>query len=267
MRTREPSPTFAIHFFDKAAFNCYYSFMFSGFFNGLKDLIYPNLCLACGNFIKTAQEQEAVCSDCRAKIDKNLPPFCTTCGRHLDIPAIQKNSCPHCSGESFYFDRAFSPCAYTGVIKKLIHEFKYNGKDYLKKPLGSIMNTFIKEYGLPIGHLDFIVPVPLHPSRQREREFNQAQALGQEIAAEFKKNLLSNVIIRSKPTKTQTELSLNQRRANLSGSFLVTKPDLVKDMNLLLIDDVMTTGATSSEAAKSLKNAGARTVLLMTLAN
>jgi len=72
----------------------------------------------------------------------------------------KKNTCLHCLGEKFYFDRAFSPCEYTGNIKKLIHEFKYAQKDYLGKPLGSLMNMFIKDYCLPIEYLDFIIPVP-----------------------------------------------------------------------------------------------------------
>lgn len=241
--------------------------MFSGLFKGLKDLIYPNLCLDCGNKIKTAQKQDVICAGCWERIEKNLPPFCASCGRHLDTQAIRKNSCPHCLNEKFYFDRAFSPCAYTGVIKNLIHEFKYSGKDYLKKPLGTIMNTFIKEYRLPIEYLDFIVAVPLHKNRQREREFNQAQLLAQEVAIAFDKIMLSNILIRNKVTKTQTELTQEERRQNVEGSFLVTQPELITDTNLLLIDDVLTTGATSSEAAKSLKNAGAKKVILMTLAN
>jgi ComF family protein len=129
------------------------------------------------------------------------------------------------------------------------------------------MNAFIKEYSLPIEYLDFIVPVPLHKNRQREREFNQAQLLGQQVAVEFNKNLLNGILIRSKPTKTQTELTLQERRQNVESSFAVTNPELIKGTNLLLIDDVLTTGATSSEAAKSLKISGAKTVLLMTLAN
>ena len=241
--------------------------MLGDLLRGLKDLIYPNCCLGCGNRIDSAREQDCVCDSCRVKIEKNLPPFCATCGRHLDIVAIQKNTCLHCSNQNFYFDRAFSPCVYTGVIKKLIHEFKYNGKDYLKQPFGSIMNAFIKEYSLPIEYLDFIVPVPLHKNRQREREFNQAQLLGQQVAVEFNKNLLNGILIRSKPTKTQTELTLQERRQNVESSFAVTNPELIKGTNLLLIDDVLTTGATSSEAAKSLKISGAKTVLLMTLAN
>lgn len=129
------------------------------------------------------------------------------------------------------------------------------------------MNTFIKDYNLPIEYLDFIVPVPLHKSRQREREFNQAELLAQQIAGEFNKKIASDILIRSKATKTQTELTPEARRKNVEMSFLVTKPDLIKNTNLLLIDDVLTTGSTSNEAAKSLKEAGAKIVLLMTLAN
>lgn len=241
--------------------------MLSSLVKGFKDLIYPNLCLSCKNRIDSTQIQGLICVSCQDKIEKNLPPFCLRCGRHLDETAIRKNTCLHCANEKFYFDRAFCPCAYTGVIKNLIHAFKYDGKDYLSKPLGSIMNTFIKNYNLPIEYLDYIVPVPLHKGRQREREFNQARLLGQEIAGEFNKMLLNGVLIRNKPAKTQTELTPEARRKNVEMSFLVTKPDLIKGTNLLLIDDVLTTGATSNEAAKSLKSAGAKTVLLLTLAN
>lgn len=238
-----------------------------GLLKGLKDLIYPNCCLACKKRIETTQGQGSICLGCWEKVEKNLPPFCARCGRHLDAIAIEKNTCSHCAGEKFYFDRAFSPCIYTGVIKELIHEFKYNGKDYLGKPLGSMMNTFIRDYSLPIEHLDFIIPIPLHKSRQREREFNQAQLLSKQVANEFNKSMLCDILIRNKPAKTQTELTKSERRQNVEMGFLVTKPDLIKDANLLLIDDILTTGATSNEAAKSLKSAGAKIVLLMTLAN
>lgn len=129
------------------------------------------------------------------------------------------------------------------------------------------MRTFIQDYQIPIAHLDFLVPIPLHRSRQREREFNQAESLSQELAKEFNKKVLTNVLIRVKPTKTQTELTFQERCQNVKESFSVVKPELIKDTNLLLIDDVLTTGATSSEAAKCLKEAGARKVLLLTLAS
>jgi len=241
--------------------------MLAGLFRGLKDLIYPNLCLACKNKIELNEGQNLVCINCLDKIEKNLPPFCATCGRHLDIEAINKNTCKGCKNTKFYFDRAFSPCVYTGIMKNLIHKFKYSGSDYLGEYFGSIMSTFIQDYSLPIQYLDYIIPVPLHKSRLREREFNQAQILSQQVAKKFDKKLLTDVLIRNKPTKTQTELTLKERGQNVKDSFLVAKPELIKDANLLLIDDVLTTAATSNEAAKCLKSAGAKAVILLTLAN
>jgi len=241
--------------------------MLSTLLKGLRNLIYPSYCLSCKDKIKTTPEQNLVCFECLDKIEKNLPPFCLKCGRHLDAKAIQQNTCLSCCNENFYFDRAFSPCKYTSSIKQLIHEFKYNGKDYLGKPLGSLMNTFIKNYSVPIEHLDFIIPVPLHKSRLREREFNQAEILSHQIAREFKKEILSEILVRNKPTQSQTELKIQDRQKNVDNSFWVNRPEFIKDANLLLIDDVLTTGATASQAAKTLKEAGAKIVLLMTLAN
>lgn len=129
------------------------------------------------------------------------------------------------------------------------------------------MSRFIRKYQLPIEYLDYILPVPLHKSRQREREFNQAQLLSEEIAREFNKQILTDVLIRIKPTKRQTDLAPRERRANVENSFAVAKPELIQGKNLLLVDDVLTTGATSSQAAKCLKNAGAEKVLLLTLAS
>jgi len=241
--------------------------MLPGLFRGLKDLIYPNCCLVCKNKIPPLDQQRLICAGCWDKLEQNLPPFCARCGRHLDSQAIEKNACKSCSKFNFYFDRAFSPCKYTGTLKKLIHEFKYSGKDYLGKSLGKLMRTFIRDYQLPIEHLDFLIPIPLHKSRQREREFNQAEILSQEVAQEFDKKILTDLLIRVKPTQTQTELNFQERCQNVKRSFAVTKPELIKNANLLLIDDILTTGATASEAAKCLKEAGAKIVLLLTLAS
>ena len=214
-----------------------------------------------------AEDQALVCTQCWEKIEKNLPPFCASCGRHLDKISLAKNICSNCLKIKFNFDRAFSPCTYTGTIKKLIHEFKYSGKDYLGKPLGKLMNKFIKDYRLPIEYLDFIIPVPLHNSRLREREFNQAKILSEQVAKEFNKKMLPDVLVRSRQTRTQTELAFEERRKNVERSFTVKDSECIRDTNLLLIDDVLTTGATSSEAAKTLKDSGARMVFVMTLAS
>jgi competence protein ComFC len=241
--------------------------MLGSLFKGVKDLIYPNCCLACKNKIEPAKEENLVCAACWEKIEKNIPPFCVSCGRRLDKKGMAKNICSGCLKVKFYFDRAFSPCLYTGTIKKLIHEFKYAGKDYLGKPLGELMNKFIKDYRLPVEYLDFIIPVPLHKSRMREREFNQAQVLSEQVASEFNKKMLPDVLVRNRPTRTQTELTFEERRKNVERNFTVKHAECIRGANLLLIDDVLTTGATSSEAAKTLKDSGARVIFVMTLAS
>jgi len=242
--------------------------MLREFLSSVVDIIYPKVCLVCKNSLKnTSSIDNIICAQCWVKIKRNLPPFCHSCGRHLEKANFNKNICPSCLKKSLHFDRAFSPCVYEGVVKELIHKFKYNDKDYLGSTLSKLMIEFIKEYNLPIECLDSIVPIPLHQTKLREREFNQAQVLSNYIAAEFDKKVLDKTLIRHRLTKTQTELETKARFVNVQGSFAITKKEDLKDKNILLVDDVLTTGATSSEAAYVLKNAGANIVFVLTLAD
>lgn len=242
--------------------------MLGGFLKSLLEFIYPKVCIVCKNKLKDISSVDnIVCNNCWGKIKRNLPPFCHCCGRHLAAGNLTKNICPRCLRKNLYFDRAFSPCVYEGVIKELTHEFKYKNKEHLAPLLSKLMIEFIKEYSLPLDLINFIVPVPLHKSRLREREFNQALALSSYIADEFKKEILDGCLLRHRPTKTQTELEDSQRFLNVRNSFLVARKEAVKGKNILLVDDVLTTGATSSEAAGALKSAGANIVFVLTLAN
>lgn len=236
-------------------------------FRGLADILYPKICVSCKNKLTAPAVDDLVCADCWGKIKKNVPPFCHSCGRHLGPKNINRKICPQCVKNPLCFDRAFSPCVYDGPVKELIHQFKYGGKDYLGRPLSRLLIEFIRDYNLSIEYLDYIVAVPLHKTRLREREFNQAQVLASSIAREFDKKLLTDTLQRSRNTKTQTELQTRERFSNMRGSFSVSDPHAVKGKNLLLVDDVLTTGATASEAALALKNAGANIVFALTLAN
>ncbi|MBN1913782.1 MAG: ComF family protein, partial [Candidatus Omnitrophica bacterium] len=206
-----------------------------------------------------------ICAECWSNIKKNAPPLCSICGRRLKN--FSKNICPLCIRKSLHFDRAFSPCVYEGPIKGLIHDFKYNNRAYLGPTLSRLMIDFIKEHNLLMDYLDLIIPVPLHRSRLREREFNQAEVLSKPIAAEFKKSLACDILKRHRATKVQAELQEHQRLLNVKDSFFVADRKAVMDKNILLIDDVLTTGATASEAARALKKSGAGIVFIMTLAN
>ncbi len=115
--------------------------------------------------------------------------------------------------------------------------------------------------------VDLIVPIPLHETKLREREFNQAQILGGHIAKEFNKIVSDDILIRNRYTNSQTGLEFEKRLSNIKGSFSISGKNSVKGKNILLLDDVLTTGATSSEAAYILKNSGANIVFVLTLAN
>jgi ComF family protein len=241
--------------------------MIARLIHGLKAIVYPKVCLSCKKKLAEKSDEEILCSQCQGKIKKNLPPFCASCGRQLDKRWFTENICPACQKKDLSFDRAYSPCSYEGVVKELIHKFKYNGSQHLGEPLSRLMSEFVREYSLPIDYVDCIIPVPLHKTRLREREFNQSEILGKHLAREFNKELVSNAIERFRHTKTQTELITDQRASNVKDCFRVIDPRTIKDKNILLIDDVLTTGATSSEAAAALKDAGANIVLVLTIAN
>jgi len=241
--------------------------MLRGFFQGLANIFYPKVCLACRSVLTDSAAVDLICAKCWGKIEKNAPPFCSSCGRRLESRSFAKNICPRCLRNKSHFDRAFSPCVYTGVVKELIHAFKYKGKEHLGGPLSRLMIDFVREYALPIKDMEFIVPIPLHKTRMREREFNQAKILSDYLGREFNKPVAENLLVRSRYTRTQTELELSQRMLNVKGSFRLSGRDNLKGKNILLVDDVLTTGATSSEAAYVLKEAGANIVFVLTLAN
>ena len=242
-------------------------FMLRGLINGLTDILYPKTCHACKRKLNSSSVDNLICLECWNKIKKNSPPFCHSCGRHLGARNFAKNICPACVRAKLHFDRAFSPCAYDGVVKELIHQFKYGNKDYLAAPLSRLMIEHINEYNLPINFIDVIVPVPLHQARLREREFNQAEALSRFISKKFNKDISLDLISRHRHTKSQTDLAPQERFENVKNSFRVNKNRDIKSKNILLVDDVLTTAATCSEAALALKTAGAGIVFVLTLAN
>ncbi len=234
---------------------------------GIINIVYPKTCHVCKDKIGTSSIGGLVCSGCWAKIKINLPPFCRQCGRSLAGARFMKDTCAGCFGNIVYFDRAFSPCSYEGVVKELIHAFKYKNKDYLGDALSRLMIDFVKEYNLPIESMDLIVPVPLSKTRLREREYNHALILAGGLGREFNKSVVQDRLIRHRNTGTQTELEDTERFLNVKGAFSVNGQDAVRRKNILLVDDVLTTGATCSEAALTLKEAGANAVYVLTLAS
>lgn len=233
--------------------------MAGGILNNLINIIYPAQCLVCKN---PSAPQVIVCQDCLKQIEKNLPPFCPRCGRNF-----KNNKCLHCGSLNFYFNRAWSACSYTRTSRELIHLFKYQGKVKLKKILTEILVNFIRNFHLPINKIEVITPIPLYRARLREREFNQAELLSASVAEEFKIRHSSQNLIRRLNNTAQAKLNADLRFKNIQGAFAIKNKDEFHQKNVLLIDDVLTTGATCSEAAGTLKEAGAKDVFVLTFAS
>lgn len=151
---------------------------------------------------------------------------------------------------------------YEGVLAEAIGLFKYHGKTHLAKPLGEMLLSRLD--GLP--RADCLVPVPLHPQRLRMREYNQALLLCDTVGRRFNLEVIPDGLERVRETPPQIGLSLSDRRRNVRRAFVAKCPKLIEDHQVLLIDDVLTTGATVNECARALKRAGAKAVYVLTVA-
>jgi ComF family protein len=233
---------------------------------GFIELVYPKICLSCKKPLGRFSIDNYVCLGCWANIKMNLPPFCRRCSRTLKKQDLAKNICRECLKKDVHFDRAFSPCVYEGTIKELIHQCKYGQKEYLAQTFAKLLAGFIKEYRVPVDNIDYIIPVPLHKAKLRQREFNQAEILCRFIGKDFNKPVIADNLFRCRQSRSQTELKPQARFLNVKDSFAVIEKDSLKGKNILLVDDVLTTGATASEASLALKNAGAMIVFVLTVA-
>ena len=151
-------------------------------------------------------------------------------------------------------------------MKNLIHQFKFGQKTMLRHLFSELMASFIRSNYFDIRQFDHLVPIPLSATRLRERGFNQSQLLAELISREFKVPLSTAVLSRIKNTSSQSLLHQKERWTNIKGAFRIKNQFHTIGKNILLIDDLLTTGATSSEAALIIKNAGAKRVGVLTLA-
>lgn len=239
--------------------------MLKNWINGLADLVYPVNCLICRTYLGS-KRYNSICEKCLNKLDKNLPPFCAKCGGNLKENEQSQGICLTCQKRNYHFKRAWSPTLYQDTMEDLIHMFKYRNKPQLAKPLSQIMIDFINNYNLHLKGFDMLVAVPLHPSRLREREYNQAQLLAQNISQSLSIPLSEGNLERLKPTSPQSNLSAQKRWDNVANAFRLKYPRDFKDQRILLIDDLLTTGATCSEVARILNEASVNSVYVLTLA-
>jgi ComF family protein len=232
------------------------------------DIIYPRSCVLCKKALDGSNQYEAICDQCYKDIVANIPPFCKKCGRHLEPENIDTtdDTCIGCQKKFLHFDRTWSACIYNTKMKDLLHLFKYRHKTILRKPLGKLLLRFIHDFNIPVDKFDFIVPMPIHPARLREREYNQAELIAKELSNMLPLKINKNLAVRIRNTQPQSLLGASSRWENVKGAFKIKYPEEVKNKKILIIDDLFTTGATASEIALTLKKAGAKEVSILTLA-
>ncbi len=225
--------------------------------------LFPDDCRVCGEPLATIS-RIPVCCTCLYQPTALLADyFCIDCKIPFlnRFPLDEDGRCPLCRLGLTSFDTAFTFGSYEETLRKLIHLFKYNNIRTLAKPLGALIARAIpRERGF-----DLIIPMPLHWRKRFTRGYNQSELLAREVARRWGVPV-GKVVRRVKPTKPQAGLSNSKRRLNMSGAFAISKGTNIKDLRVLLIDDVLTTGATASACAKVLKRAGARHVSVAAVA-
>jgi len=228
----------------------------------LTSLFYPATCVVCS---ENVERSEYLCADCQRRAPRIVAPFCAQCSEPFPGAITQTFSCANCEHRVLHFDCAVAAYRSRGLVRKLVHQFKYAKQRHLRYPLAAWLGETLRDPRLRGRAFDAIVPVPLHPARERERGFNQAALLAELLAASTAVPLRP-VLERTRYTTTQTAYDRAERMENLHGAFRLRKNRDVRDLRVLLIDDVLTTGSTLSECARVLKRAGAISVHAATAA-
>jgi len=231
----------------------------------LLDFAYPQHCAICKKHLR--REEKDICEVCWKGLVILTDPFCPYCKSFVEEADTECSFCK--SAGEFSEDHKIllvrSLGRFDEYYKELIHRFKYGKKIPLGKRLGQRLGETINDDSIFLKS-DFLIPVPLHKSRYRERGFNQSDIVAEGISKITGLSVLKNVLKRKKNTKDQTNLSREQREENVRGAFVVTEPERINGKKIILVDDVITTGATLSECAWMLKQAGAEKILGMTIA-
>jgi ComF family protein len=232
-------------------------------FHALFSLFFPDECRVCGETLREVT-RIPVCRRClKSPEPLSAEFFCASCRTPFQnaFPLDADGRCALCRSGLRGFDAAYCFGAYEGVLRKLIHLYKYGRIQTLARPLGDLLLAALPRE----QEFDALVPVPLHWRRQWQRGFNQAELLARMIGRRTGIPVVK-ALGRVQATVTQASLGNSSRRRNVASAFRCKRARLVEGKRILLIDDVMTTGATAAQCALALKRAGAGKVALLTVA-
>ena len=217
------------------------------------DSFFPRRCVGCGRV------GSFLCPDCLEELPRLVAPFCPRCGR----PQASGIVCPDCWQRLTKIDGVRSPFRFDGAVRKSIHQLKYRNLKAISPYLAELLADYLSENPLPGGAL---ISVPLHPQRLRERGYNQSGLLAAELGKRIDLPVIEDCLIRVKQAQPQVRaVDVEERRRNVVDAF-VCRDERVSGRQIVLVDDVCTSGATLESCAAALKDRGATSVWGLTLA-
>lgn len=231
--------------------------------NRTLEILFPKnfRCFLCSNEVD--ESKLGLCDACENS-DIFCDKVCECCGTPVKSEA---NYCMICLNNKRAFDYARSPVKYEGKVISAVHAFKFDGKTYLAEKFAKVMLKSFEKLKEKAGNFDYIVAVPLHKDRLKKRGYNQALLLAKEISKLTNIPVLENVVIKTRVTPSQRNFTRKERIENVKDSFAVIDNEkILKNKNILIIDDVLTTGATTEAIAEKLRKAKAGKVCVLTFA-
>lgn len=228
------------------------------------NLVYPPVCQICESEPASAR-WGYVGRRCRSQVRRLEPPFCHRCGLPFPGSLTQAFECANCREVDLAFESVRAAVLAEGVAREIIHRFKYEGGRWFEPWLGRLLVQAATPV-LATGGWELLVPVPLHPVKQREREFNQAEVLARHLSRALDRPVRTDLIRRLNPTPTQTKLSREERQANVRRAFRRIPGQRLNGESVVVVDDVLTTGATTDAVARQLRRMGASRICVWAVA-
>ena len=228
-------------------------------FKTFLDIMLPPVCYVCG---KSCSSKYGLCDLCLEKIHPIAPPHCSKCGRRV---TNSESLCAECIAKKSCVEKGWSCCHYKDTIKECIHLFKYRGYLGLADIFKDVMAGVIKKHNIQ-NEVNLIVPVPIYATKKRERTYNHAEILARSLSKSFAVPMDAKNLKKIKWTQSQSELDKEKRLKNVKDAFLAVDRNAFSGKNILLVDDVYTTGATIDECAKALRECGVGRVFSLVLA-
>ncbi|MFW5976500.1 MAG: ComF family protein [Bacillota bacterium] len=229
-------------------------------FKYILDLIYPEQkhCLYCNNIL-IGEEIEGICFKCLQKIEF-IEQYCNICGRNLKYSGCNNDFsgvlvCQECKNTEYYFDKARSISLYSGIMRDIIINFKYEGIREYADTLGKLLYYYYIKY-FQENDIDYLLPIPLHENRLKKRKYNQAELITRILALNIKIPVLDNYMLRVRDNPPLYTLDLKKRKEIMYNIFVLDNYINVTGKSILIIDDIFTSGSTVNQAGKILKEKG-----------